>query len=77
MAGMANQLRMGPELAEAVKRARVAAREAGQLLPPRTSAPESPLTPEERRIVAEWHSSGDFDRAVEELVIDDPDLRTQ
>lgn len=74
---MANRLTLSPELNRAVERARVGAREAGELLDPPTAPPQSPLSPEVRSVLAEWKASGDFDRALAEVIADDPDLASQ
>ncbi len=74
---MANRPTLSPELSEAVKRAREGARHAGELLAPRTTPPKSPLSPEVRRVIAEWKASADFDRALAEVIADDPDLATE
>jgi hypothetical protein len=74
---MANRPTLSPELSRAVERAREGAREAGELLDPRTTPPRSPLSPEVRTVLAEWKASGDFDRALAEVIADDPDLATE
>jgi len=74
---MANRLTMSPELSEAVERARKGAREAGELLDPPTEPFRSPLSPEVQEVLREWRDSGDFDRALAEVIADDPDLATQ
>jgi len=74
---MANQLKLSPELSEAVERARAAAEESGELLVAPYSPPATPLPPEARAALADWVASGDYDRVVAELTADDPDLATQ
>lgn len=74
---MANRLTMSPELSEVVERARRAAREAGELLDPPTEPPQSHLSPEVRAALADWKASGDFDRALAQVIADDPDLTDQ
>lgn len=74
---MPNRLTMSPELSEVVERARRAAREAGELLDPPTEPPRSHLSPEVRAALANWKASGDFDRALAEVIADDPDLADQ
>jgi hypothetical protein len=74
---MASRLRMSPELSEAVERARKGAREAGELLDPPTEPFRSHLSPEVQAVVREWRDSGDFDRALAEVIADDPDLATE
>ncbi len=41
------------------------------------SASVDPLPPEASAVLKDWVDSGDYDRAVEEIVADDPDLATQ
>lgn len=67
---------MNPELSEAVDRARKGAREAGELLDPPTEPFRSHLSPEVQAVLREWRDSGEFDRAIAEVVADDPDLQT-
>jgi hypothetical protein len=74
---MANQRTISPELAAVVARARAAAEEAGELRSTPFSFPDAGLSPEARAAIADWLSSGDYDRAVAEIVADDPDLATQ
>ncbi len=74
---MANKLTISPALAAAVERARSAAAEAGELLSPGAGPVDAPLSPEVRAAFAEWRASGDYDRAVTEVVADDPDLATR
>jgi len=68
---------MTPALAAAVERARQHASATGELLAEPSGSFSSPFDPDEREVVAAWHSSGDYDRIVAELVADDPDLATQ
>lgn len=74
---MANRLTMSPELSEAVERARKGARETGELLDPPTAPFRSPLSPEVQEVLRKWRDSGEFDRALAEVIADDPDLATQ
>ena len=37
----------------------------------------NPLSPEARAVLVEWRTSGDYYRAVAEMVAHDPDLATQ
>ncbi|MGH9014881.1 MAG: hypothetical protein ACRDZ1_13230 [Acidimicrobiia bacterium] len=74
---MANRLTISPELATVVARARAAAEEAGELRSTPAGSPASPLSPEARGALADWRASGDYDRAVAEIIADDPDLATQ
>jgi hypothetical protein len=68
---------LSPELAAVVERARRVAVETGELRTEPAGSPSSPLSPEARAALVEWRTSGDYDRAVAELVADDPDLATQ
>lgn len=74
---MANRLSMSPELSEAIDRARRGAREASELIDPPTEPFRSPLSPEVQAALREWRDSGDFDRALAEVIADDPDLADQ
>ena len=74
---MANHRTISPELAAVVARAQVAAREAGELRSAPSGSPEVGLSPEARTALTEWLASGDYDRAVAEIVADDPDLASQ
>lgn len=77
LCSMANRLTMSPELSEAVERARKGAREAGELLDPPTEPFRSPLSPEVQAVLREWRDSGEFDRALAEVIADDPELADQ
>jgi len=74
---MATTLNLDPELQSVVDRARVLARERGELLDGPGTPPSDGLSPAIRAAVADWLDSGDYDRAVAEIVADDPDLQTQ
>ncbi len=74
---IANRLTISAELAAVVERARRAAGDAGELRSSPAASPSSPLSPEARAALAEWRTSGDYDRAVAEIVARDPDLATQ
>ena len=73
---MANRT-LNPELEAAVKSARSAAIETGELRTTPAGSPASPFAPDARDAVAAWHASGEYDQAVAELVADDPDVATQ
>ena len=66
-----------PELNEAVERASTGAREVGELLDPPTEPFRSPLSPEVQSVLREWRDSGEFDRALAEVIADDPELADQ
>jgi hypothetical protein len=53
------------------------ARERGELLDGPGAPPSEGLSPAIRAAVADWVKSGGYDRAVAEIVADDPDLQTQ
>lgn len=74
---MATRLELDPELQAVVQRARDLAREHGELLDGPGAPPSQGLSEAVRAAVADWADSGDYDRAVAELVADDPDLQTQ
>lgn len=75
---VARKLNLGPDLQAVVERAREQARESGELLDgPARVSPSEGLSPEARAALAGWVTSGDYDRAVAEIVVDDPDLQTQ
>lgn len=68
---------LDPELQSVVERARDQARQRGELLEGPSDPPSSDLSPAARSALAEWVASGDYDRAVAEIIADDPDLATQ
>ncbi len=68
---------LSPSLAAAVERARTEALAAGELRNSPVEIPSPPLTADELATIADWRSSGDYDRIVTRLVGDDPDLATQ
>lgn len=74
---VATRMKLDPELQAVVERARVLARERGELRDGPGASPSEGLSPAVRAAVADWVDSGDYDRAVAELVADDPDLQTQ
>lgn len=74
---MAMKLELDPELQAVVSRARELARESGELLDGPGAPPSEGISPAVRAAVADWVDSGDYDRAVAELVADDPDLQTR
>lgn len=74
---MATALNLDPELQAAVERARVQARERGELRDGPWAPPSEPLVESARDALRDWVSSGDYDRAVAEVVAGDPDVQTQ
>ncbi len=73
---MATQVRLDPELQRTIERARAAARESGELLEGPSGIAGIDLPPEAKAALAEWVSSGDYDRIVAEITADDPDIAT-
>lgn len=70
-------MKLDPEFQALVERARAEARESGELRDaPRPTSGE-PLSAEARAALIDWVESGDYDRAVAEIVADDPDLATE
>ena len=74
---MATNLRLDPELAEVVARARLRAAAAGELSPPGVGAFTSPLSPEAQQILRAWLDDGGYEAAVAAIAAEDPDLATQ
>lgn len=74
---MATALNLDPDLQAAVERARELARERGELRDGPWSPPSEPLPESARDALRDWVSSGDYDRAVAEVVAGDPDVQTQ
>ncbi len=74
---MATKLKLDPELQRVVERARAAARERGELLDGPSGIAGDDLSPEAKAALAEWVSSGDYDRIVAEITANDPDIATQ
>jgi hypothetical protein len=70
-------MKLAPEFQATVDRARVHARERGELRDDPWAASDNPLPAEARAALLDWMASGDYDRAVAEIVADDPDLSTQ
>jgi hypothetical protein len=68
---MATELHLDPELEEVVRVARRRAEEMGEL--PRGPFPpfESTLTPEARKLIAEWLRDGGYDEAIARIAIED------
>jgi hypothetical protein len=70
-------MKLDPDFKAIVDRARVQARERGELRDDRWAPSDDLLPAEARAAVVDWMASGDYDRAVGEIVADDPDLATQ
>lgn len=77
LVSMATTLNLDPELLAIVERARELTRERGELLDGPWAPPGDPLPEAAREALRDWLASGDYDRAVAEIVADDPDLQTQ
>lgn len=69
-------MNLGPELEALVDRLRAEAREHGEIPSTPRSISFEPLPQEAHAVLIDWVKSGDYDRAVAEIVADDPDLRT-
>jgi hypothetical protein len=74
---MATKLKLDPGLQAVVERARELARERGELLDRPWTPPADPLPEAAREALRDWVDSGDYDRAVAEIVADDPDMQAQ
>jgi len=74
---MPTKLRLDPELAQIVERARHRAAAAGELIAPRVGPLVSPLPPEAQRVVRAWLDDGGYDAAIAEIVAEDPELANQ
>lgn len=74
---VAIEVKLAPELQPVVERARTLARERGELLDGPSNMSLTALSDAARLALADWVSSGDYDRAVAEISADDPDLATQ
>jgi hypothetical protein len=74
---MATQVKLDPELQRTVERARAAARDRGELVDGPSGIPANELSPAARAALADWVASGDYDRMVAEITVDDPDIATQ
>jgi len=74
---VATELHLDPELEEVVRVARRRAEEMGEL--PRGPFPpfESTLTPEARKLIAEWLRDGGYDEAIARIAIEDLGLANQ
>ncbi len=70
-------MKLDPELQPVVERARQVACQRGELRDGPGTPPSTGLSPAVRAAVADWVDSGDYDRAVAELVDGDPDLESQ
>jgi hypothetical protein len=77
LGSMATQVNLDPELQSTVERARKQASERGELLDGPAAPFSADLSPAARAALADWVTSGDYDRAVAEITAGDPDLATQ
>ena len=71
---MAKPVTFSTEFQATVDRARALARESGELHDTPAGRPELGWSDEARAAVKEWLESGDYDRAVADIVAHDPDL---
>lgn len=74
---MTTRVRLDAELRSVVERARIRAREQGELLDTPSGLPPCGLSPAASAVLVDWVGSGDYDRAIAEITADDPDLATQ
>lgn len=74
---MTAQPTLSPHLAEVVARCRARAEEMGELRPRKVGTFKSAFTDEAREILAEWRRGGGYERALAEVVADDPELADQ
>ena len=72
--GMATELHLDPELAEAVRLARRRAEEMGELSRGPFAPFESALPPEARELIAGWLRDGGYDEAIARIALEGPDL---
>jgi hypothetical protein len=74
---MVTELRLDPELAAVVERARRRAEETGEF--PRGPFPpfESSIPPEAAELIREWLRDGGYDEAIAQIAAEDPDLANQ
>jgi hypothetical protein len=71
-------MRLDPELAEIVERARKRAIEAGELPLRPTGTPfKSPLSDEAKMVLREWLDGGGYERSLAEIVAEDPELANE
>lgn len=75
MAAVATTPKLDPEFRAVVEQARRLARESGELRDEPWAPPRDPLPAAARVAIRDWVDSGDYDRAVTEVVADDPDLQ--
>lgn len=74
---MPAQPTLSPHLAEVVARCRARAEEMGELRPRKVGTFASPFTDEAREILAEWRRDGGYERALAEVVAQEPELADQ
>lgn len=73
---MAARHKLEPEFEAVVERARQVARKNGELRDEPWAPPSEPLPDAAKAALRDWVDSGDYDRAVAEIVANDPDLQT-
>lgn len=64
-------------LTDVIARCRARAEELGELRPPKVGTFTSAFNDEARQILAEWRHGGGYERALAEIVADDPELTDQ
>lgn len=74
---MTAQPTSSPHLAEVVARCRARAEELGELRPRKVGTFKSAFTDDAREILEEWRRGGGYERALAEVVADDPELADQ
>ena len=74
---MATELRLDPELAAVVERARRRAREMGELPRGPFAPSESSIPPEVAEVILAWLRDGGYDEAVARIAAEDPDLANE
>ena len=74
---MATTKHRDPDLEAVVERARARAAASGELRPPRTGGFTPALPVEAREIVRRWVDEGGYERALEVIALQDPDLADQ
>lgn len=73
---MATKLTLDPEFQSVVNRARRLARDRGELRDGPWVGPSDPLPADAKAALRDWVESGDYDRAVAEIVAGDHDLQS-
>ena len=69
--------RLDPALVTVVERSRAHAAAAGEVTAPHRGPLRSPLSLEEQRLVCEWLDEGGYERALAEIVAEEPGMANQ